>query len=40
MLLDIISKIENPELKEEYLRKLKKLISKNEKNPFNIKNIT
>jgi hypothetical protein len=33
MLLDLISKIEDPELKKEYLKKLKKLISKNEKTP-------
>jgi chromosome segregation ATPase len=33
MLLKLISKIENPELKEEYLQKLKKLMTKKEKQP-------
>jgi hypothetical protein len=33
MLLDLISRLEDPELKEEYLKKLRKLISKNEKTP-------
>jgi hypothetical protein len=33
MLLDLISRLEDHELKEEYLKKLKKLISKNEKTP-------
>jgi hypothetical protein len=33
MLLDVISKLEDPELKEEYLKKLKKLMIKKEKTP-------
>jgi hypothetical protein len=33
MLLKLISQIENPELKEEYLKKLKKLMTKKEKQP-------
>jgi hypothetical protein len=33
MLLTLISKIEDPESKEEYLKKLKKLMSRNEKTP-------
>jgi predicted nucleic acid-binding Zn-ribbon protein len=33
MLLTLISKIENSELKEEYLKKLKKLMSRDEKTP-------
>jgi predicted nucleic acid-binding Zn-ribbon protein len=33
MLLDLISRLEDLELKEEYLKKLRKLISKNEKTP-------
>jgi hypothetical protein len=33
MLLDLISRLEDPELKEEYLKRLRKLISKNEKTP-------
>jgi hypothetical protein len=33
MLLKLISQIENPELKEEYLQKLKKLMTKKEKAP-------
>jgi hypothetical protein len=31
MLLKLISQIENPELKEEYLQKLKKLMTRKEK---------
>jgi hypothetical protein len=33
MLLTLISKIEDPELKEEYLKKLKKLMPRKEKTP-------
>jgi hypothetical protein len=32
LLLDLISKIENPELKRQYLEKLRKLLTKREKN--------
>ena len=34
MLITLISKIENPKLKEEYLKKLKKLMTKEFSKPF------
>jgi hypothetical protein len=37
MLITLISKIENPELKEEYLKKLKKTIIKDANKPFKSK---